>query len=166
MFHPETILHPTDFSDNSEPAFRMACALARNFNARLILLHVNPPPMVIYAGEPVPVEAWPSLEGVQESLHRLEKSAAPIPVASEIREGDPADGILHAAEKLHADLIVMGTHGRGALARLVLGSVAERIIRKALCPVMTVRPEAMAAKAFEADEVKREAGVPASALAE
>jgi nucleotide-binding universal stress UspA family protein len=149
MFHPETILHPTDFSDNSEPAFRLACALARTFGAHLILLHVNPPPMIVYAGEPVPVETWPDRESIQESLHTLEKQATGIAVTTEISEGDAADGILSAAEQLHADLIVMGTHGRGALARLLLGGVAERVVRKALCPVMTARPEAVAAKAFE-----------------
>jgi hypothetical protein len=56
-----TILHPTDFSEHSESAFRLACALAWDYNARLVLLHVTPVPMVVYAGGAVPPDPWPSI---------------------------------------------------------------------------------------------------------
>jgi nucleotide-binding universal stress UspA family protein len=134
-----TILHPTDFSEHSEFAFRVACALARDYKARLILLHVLPPPMVIYAGGPVPAETWPSVEEVKEHLRNLEEQTHHVRVESQVLEGDPVDMILRAAEETHSDVIVMGTHGRTALARLLLGSVAEVVLRKAPCPVLTVR---------------------------
>lgn len=133
------ILHPTDFSEHSEFAFRVACALARDYNARLVLLNVTPPPMVIYAGGPVPPDPWPSIEEATAKLRELETHAGHVRVESQVMEGDPVDMILRAAEETHSDLIVMGTHGRTALARLLLGSVAEMVLRKAPCPVLTVK---------------------------
>jgi nucleotide-binding universal stress UspA family protein len=134
-----TILHPTDFSEHSELAFRLACALARDYDARLVLLHVAAPPMVVYAGGPVPPDPWPSLEEARAKLHELETHAGHVRVESQAMEGDPVDMILRAAEETHSDLIVLGTHGRTALARLLLGSVAESVLRTAPCPVLTVR---------------------------
>lgn len=61
-------------------------------------------------------------------------------VESQVMEGDPVDMILRAAQETHSDVIVMGTHGRTALARLLLGSVAEMVLRKAPCPVLTAKP--------------------------
>lgn len=136
-----TILHPTDFSEHSEFAFRLACALARDYDARLILLHVLPPPMVIYSGGPVPAETWPSVDEAREKLHQLEGHAHHVRVESDVMEGDPVDMILRAAEETHSDVIVMGTHGRTALARLLMGSVAESVLRRAPCPVLTAKPQ-------------------------
>src|SRR5579883_244996 len=107
-----TVLHPTDFSQNSEFAFRVACSLARDYNARLILLHVIPPPMVIYAGGPVPAETWPNPEEVKEKLQQLEGRVHKVRVESQVLEGDPVDMIVRAAEESGSDVIVMGTHGR------------------------------------------------------
>lgn len=140
MLPVATILHPTDFSDHSDFAFRLACALARDYKARLILLHVVPPPMVIYAGGPVPAETWPSVEEVKEKLRQLEGHAHHVRVESQVMEGDPVDMILRAAKESNSDVIVMGTHGRTALARLLMGSVAELVLRKAPCPVLTAKP--------------------------
>lgn len=145
-----TILHPTDFSENSELAFRMACALARDYNARLILLHVMPPPMVVYAGGPVPVETWPKSDEAQEKLRELEGKAHRVRVESQILEGDAVDMILRAADETHSDIIVMGTHGRTGLVRLLTGSVAEAVICKASCPVMSVKPVPVQHKTSEA----------------
>jgi nucleotide-binding universal stress UspA family protein len=155
-----TILHPTDFSENSEFAFRVACALARDYNARLVLLHVVPPPMVIYAGGPVPAETWPSVEEVQEKLRQLESQAHRVRVESQVLEGDPVDMILRAAEETHSDVIVMGTHGRTGLSRLLLGSVAEAVIRKAPCPVLSVKPSPTRQKTIEENETKTAADSP------
>lgn len=155
-----TILHPTDFSEHSEFAFRLACALARDYNARLVLLHVLPPPMVIYAGGPVPAETWPSIDEAREKLHQLEGHAHRVRVESQVMEGDPVDMILRAAEETHSDVIVMGTHGRTALSRLLLGSVAESVLRRAPCPVLTAKPLAIRKK------VEEEVGVPVGASAE
>ena len=134
-----TILHPTDFSEPSEFAFRLACALARDYDARLVLLYVTPPPMVIYAGGPVPPDPGPNLEEARQKLRELEGQAGHVRVESLAMEGDSVDMIVRAAEETHSDLIVMGTHGRTALARLLLGSVAEAVLRKASCPVLTVK---------------------------
>lgn len=141
------ILHPTDFSEHSQFAFRLACALARDYNARLVLLNVTPPPMVVYAGGPVPPDPWPSIEEAQAKLHELETQAHHVRVESQVMEGDAVEMILRAAEETRSDLIVMGTHGRTALARLLLGSVAEAVLRKASCPVLTVKPPAASGQA-------------------
>src|SRR5579875_485490 len=152
-----TLLHPTDFSENSEFAFRLACALARDYKARLVLLHVLPPPMVIYAGGPVPAETWPSVEQAEEKLHQLEGKAHRVRVESQVMEGDPVDMILRAAKETNSDVIVMGTHGRTALARLLMGSVAEAVLRKAPCPVLISKPFLGRKRIVEENEAKAEA---------
>ncbi|HTU17796.1 MAG TPA: universal stress protein [Gemmataceae bacterium] len=154
-----TILHPTDFSEHSEFAFRLACALARDYNARLVLLHVLPPPLVIYAGGPVPAETWPSVEEAKERLHQLEGQARRVRVESQVLEGDPVDMILRAAEETHSDVIVMGTHGRTALSRLLLGSVAESVLRRSPCPVLTAKPLAAQSKLGEDIKAEEEAAM-------
>src|SRR5215831_7680842 len=131
MLPVATILHPTDFSELSEFAFRLACALAQDYKARLVLLHVTPPPMIIYGGGPVPPDPWPSIEEVTAKLRELEGQAHRVRVESQVMEGDPADMILRAAKETHCDVIVMGTHGRTGLRRLLMGSVAEQVVRKA-----------------------------------
>lgn len=161
-----TILHPTDFSEHSEFAFRVASALARDYNARLILLHVIAPPMVVYAGGPVPAEMWPSVEEVKENLRKMEGRTHHVRVESQVMEGDPVDMILRAAEETHSDAIVMGTHGRTALSRLLLGSVAESVIRKAPCPVLTAKLRAAWKKPIEENEKKAETAVAESAHAQ
>ena len=135
-----TILHPTDFSRNSESAFHMACALARDYNARLVLLHIKPLPTVAY-GEfgALPPEATDHMEELKERLARVQPDDARIPVDRYVVEGEIAWEILRMAGELKCDLIVMGTHGRGGLGRLLMGSVAELVVRKAGCPVLTVK---------------------------
>jgi nucleotide-binding universal stress UspA family protein len=134
-----TILHPTDFSRNSESAFHMACALARDYGARLALLHVKPLPTVAY-GEfgALPPEATDHLEEIKERLARLQPTDLPA-VDRYVVEGEIAWEILRMAKELKCDLIVMGTHGRSGLGRLLMGSVAELVVRKAGCPVLTVK---------------------------
>jgi nucleotide-binding universal stress UspA family protein len=161
-----TILHPTDFSEHSEFAFRLACALARDYKARLVLLHVLPPPMVIYAGGPVPAETWPSVEEAKEKLRQLEGQAHRVRVESQVMEGDPVDMIVRAADETGSDVIVMGTHGRTAVARLLMGSVAEAVLRKAPCPVLTAKPLLQRKKIVEEGEAKVEAGAAVGADAE
>ncbi|HWG42712.1 MAG TPA: universal stress protein [Gemmataceae bacterium] len=161
-----TILHPTDFSEHSEFAFRLACALARDYKARLVLLHVLPPPMVVYAGGPVPAETWPSVEEVRNKLRNMEGRTHHVRVESQVLEGDPVDMILRAAKETHSDVIVMGTHGRGALARLLLGSVAEAVLRKAPCPVLTAKPAPARRKTVEESKTETEVGTAVGAHAE
>lgn len=160
-----TILHPTDFSEHSDLAFQLACALARDYNSRLILLHVISSTEAIYGGMLEPSETGPSAKEVKEYMGELEKSHWRLPcptpllveeaggklrqlegqahrvrVESQVMQGDPVDMILRAAQETNSDVIVMGTHGRTALARLLVGSVAEKVLRKAPCPVLISKP--------------------------
>jgi len=140
MLAIHTILHPTDFSDRSEFAFRLACALARDYEARLILLHVMTSPVIVY-GEGVvpPLSLEDDRERWEEELHRLGASDPSIHVEHRLEEGDSVTQILAVAKETSADLVVIGTHGRTGLSRLLMGSVAEQVVRKAPCPVLTVR---------------------------
>jgi nucleotide-binding universal stress UspA family protein len=161
-----TILHPTDFSEHSESAFRLACALAWDYKARLVLLHVAPVSMVAYAGGAVPPDPWLDIEEAKAKLRDLEGQAQGVRVESQVMEGDPVDMILRAAEETNSDVIVMGTHGRTALSRLLLGSVAESVLRKAPCPVLTAKPAPTRKKAAKESEAKENAGVVVGARAE
>lgn len=146
MLKIQSILHPTDFSNYSEYAFHTACALARDYKARLVLLHVKPSPTAMYgefgAMPPEPPELFQDLEG---KLAALKPADARIAVERKLVEGDVPYEIIRLAEELGSDLIVMGTHGRTGLGRLLMGSVAEQVVRKATCPVLTLKhpiPEA------------------------
>ena len=139
MLPIHVILHPTDFSECSGNALQLACALARDYGARLVVLHVSQPPAVGF-GEAMPPPD-PNLMA-NLAMDRLNQMDIPNPgIRAERRyaEGDPVRMILRVAEEIHANLIVMGTHGRSGLERLLMGSVAEKALRKAPCPVVTVR---------------------------
>ncbi len=134
----KTILYPTDFSENAAPAFHLACALARDHGANVLVLHVCPPPLARDA-----VVMGRQADGCHEELwQRLRRFQAPgltACVRHRLVEGEPVAEILRAARAWNCDLIVMGTHGRTGLPRLLLGSVAERVLRQAPCPVLTVK---------------------------
>jgi inorganic pyrophosphatase len=132
------ILHPTDFSDRSEFAFRIACTLARDHSARLLLLHVAPSPVMVAGAESV-ARANDYPDRLKEELRQLGVPDANIEVEYRVEEGDPVREILAVARQMSADLIVMGTHGRTGLGWLLMGSVAEQVVRQAPCPVLTVR---------------------------
>src|SRR3954447_4834964 len=139
MIPIKTILHPTDFSKPSEYALRFACALARDYGARLLLLHVVEPP--VYYGElgmtvPLPADFH---EGLQERLEHLIPADAGVPVEAIQIEGNASAEILRIAEEEHCNLIVLGTHGRTGLSRVLLGSVAEDVIRHSRVPVLTLK---------------------------
>jgi len=139
MLPIKTILHPTDFSEQSVLAFRLACSLARDYGARLIVLHIAEPT------RPIAIEGVmmppPVLDQglLREQLQQLRPEDPEVPVEHCLIEGDAATEILHAAGKAKCDVIVMGTHGRTGLGRLLMGSVAEQVVRKASCPVLTVK---------------------------
>jgi nucleotide-binding universal stress UspA family protein len=138
MLPIRTILHPTDFSDRSDYAFRLACSLSRDYDARLVILHVASPPVTV-VGDAMwvgPIE--PNFTELKDKLLRL-KGPDPKRVERRLEEGDPAAEILRVARESKCDLIVMGTHGRRGLGRLLMGSVAEQVVRKAPCPVVTVK---------------------------
>jgi nucleotide-binding universal stress UspA family protein/pimeloyl-ACP methyl ester carboxylesterase len=133
-----TILHPTDLSEAAIPAFRIACALARDYSARLVVLSVYPPPLTSAEGVDLS-RPGNALDDLMAQLQQL-KPVPEVPIEYQVAEGHPAEQILAVAQSINADLIVMGTHGRTGLRRVFMGSVAEVVNRKANCPVMTVRP--------------------------
>lgn len=138
------ILCPIDFSDFSRHALNHARAIAGQHASTLTLLHVCPLTAVPYAlGLPVVPASVPTpvdLRALVESMRHFAGTEAGTSVATqfEIGEGDAASEILDRAAAMPSDLIVMGTHGRSGFERLVLGSVTEKVIRKATCPVLTV----------------------------
>jgi nucleotide-binding universal stress UspA family protein len=146
------ILCPVDFSEPSTHAAEHAAVLAGWYGSSITALHVFSPVFapvrgadaVRYRGEARPDDR--EVEGLKEAakgcLHAA--LAAGVPVDVLVRTGQPVNGILEAASSLPADLIVMGTHGASGFEHLVLGSVAEKVLRKAACPVLTVPPRAAA----------------------
>jgi nucleotide-binding universal stress UspA family protein len=139
MLPVRTILHATDFSDHSNYAFRLACSLARDYGARLIVLHVAEPPVVIHPeGVVVP---FPSdfKDQLWRELQLLQSDKPKVTVEPCLADGEVVPEILRVAGESRCDLILMGTHGRTGLSRLLMGSVAEQVVRKAPCPVLTVK---------------------------
>ncbi len=139
------ILVATDFSEPSDAARRMAVELARRLGAELEIVHVEEPlPAYAFAEGPLPdlprlqeeVRSWAERELEQQAK---EARDAGVPVTTAILVGTPANAIVETARTDGADLIVVGSHGRTGLERVLLGSVAERIVRNAPCPVLTVR---------------------------
>jgi nucleotide-binding universal stress UspA family protein len=147
MIPLKNILVPTDFSDTSEVAVTYAQALAEAFGATVHVLHVLRDP-----ASHLPVEALAALPTLREQLawdaqQRLGKvlagpEAQKLDVQRVVRMGVPFVDIIGYAKGHDIDLIVMGTHGRGPIKHMLLGSVAEKVVRKAPCPVLTVRPPA------------------------
>jgi nucleotide-binding universal stress UspA family protein/quercetin dioxygenase-like cupin family protein len=135
----QTIVHPTDFSENSQPAFQTACSLARDYDATLYVLHVMMPAVTVLMQGPPPNPLRPL--SAQESGARFPWPKAPDPrirMEHRLAEGDAADEILHFSEAVDANLIIMGTHGKTGLKRLLTGSVAESVLRNAHCGVLVV----------------------------
>lgn len=140
MLPVRTILHPTDFSEQAQHAFAAAHALARDHGSRLVVLYVRAPAVVGYGelGPVVPDPMWEPAD-VKATLAALRLPDPGVEVEYRVAEGDTAAEIVRLARVLAADLIVMGTHGRTGLGRLLLGSVAEAVLRRAPCPVLTLR---------------------------
>jgi nucleotide-binding universal stress UspA family protein len=138
--HPiKTILHATDFSEHSQCAFHLACALARDYGARLVTLHVLAPPVVVYGEGVLPSLPVEDQDLQRERLKSLALSVPDVHVDDRLAEGDTANEILRVAQEVNCDLVVLGTHGRKGLGRLLMGSVAEKVLRRAACPVLTVK---------------------------
>ena len=141
------ILCPVDFSDFSDYAMRYAALLALKFEAHLTLLHVVAPILVPLPGDALsPPMRQADLADIADACReRLTRTAGDLTekgvsvIACQVTSGVPYLEIIRVAEELHADMIVMGTHGRGGLVHLMIGSVAERVVRKAPCAVLTVK---------------------------
>jgi nucleotide-binding universal stress UspA family protein len=146
MIDLHRILLPTDFSKFSNHALTYAAAFAEKFGAEIHLLHVfqNIALMIPDSVNVMP-PVGPSLDqliaAVREALDRAVKDAPlkDLKVTTAVREGTPFYEIIQYAKETDIDLIVMGTHGHSGLVHVLLGSVTERVVRKAPCPVLTVR---------------------------
>ena len=141
MLEIRTILHPTDFSDCSRLAFQLAATLAREHGARLIVLHVKQTlgPRVAYGKALAQLQPEEYQEWLRKILARFDVSNNRVQVEHRLSEGNAANEILGVARETMCDIIVMGTHGRTGLDRLVLGSVSDVVLRQAPCPVVTVK---------------------------
>jgi nucleotide-binding universal stress UspA family protein len=141
------ILVPTDFSEGSEEAFATALVLARDSGARVTLLHVHPlPPTMVLPDVLVPISPglMRSVEhSVELALEQLCDRARARGVVCNWATaiGSATAEICSTAPALEVDLVVIGAHGKGGLGHAILGSVAEKVVRKAPCAVLTVRPE-------------------------
>ena len=138
MITVKRILVPTDFSETSDAALNYGIDLALTFGARLFLVHVPGETGVNFEAD------FPMVQFENATRERLETLVSPrdmITLRPEyaLRLGTPADEIVRYAGSREIDLIVMGTHGRSGVAHMVMGSVAEKVVRTAPCPVVTVR---------------------------
>lgn len=147
MIDLNRILLPTDFSNYSHVAVGYACALAEKFGAELHLLHVvqDVIALVPEPGLAFPVTGIDPLEmqaAAEEGLTRViePENTAGLNVVRAVRQGPPFLEIIRYARENDIGLIVMGTHGRSGLAHALMGSVAEKVVRKSPCPVLTVHP--------------------------
>jgi nucleotide-binding universal stress UspA family protein len=141
------ILVPTDFSSTAAQAIEVAIAFAQRFGAELELFHAQSMPTYVFPDAVMPVgpELMRDLDrAVASELERNAERvrAAGVVVSTASAVGAPDLEICRRAGEWNADLIIIGTHGRTGLPHVLLGSVAEKVVRRAPCPVLTVRPEA------------------------
>ena len=137
----QNILFTTDFSPVAENAALYALEFARSYKAKVHALHVRP--VEIYGA--APPESWPILREATEAVAKqqaaqLDSTFAGVEHETTVAEGNVWDFIAEYIEKDHTDLVVMGTHGRKGVEKFLLGSVAENVLRRATCPVLTVGP--------------------------
>ncbi|HET8761336.1 MAG TPA: universal stress protein [Nitrospiria bacterium] len=141
-FAVKTILVPTDFSEGSQAALDYAVNLAKSFGSKIVLLHVietttytmTEALQLVNVYEVVRTAVEPVLDQMVTDLQQQKLS-----VSRAVAQGASAHEIVSQAREVGADLIVMGTHGRRGVNHLMVGSVAERVVRTAACPVLTVR---------------------------
>jgi nucleotide-binding universal stress UspA family protein len=133
------ILFPTDFSSSSDAALKYATALAKDTGAKLSIVHVQEPPAAYGGGEMYYGIPEPDLAALKEMLEAIKPTDPAVPFEHHLVTGEPARTIVKLAKEEGVDLIVMGTHGRTGLGRLLMGSVAEAVVRHALCPVFTFK---------------------------
>ena len=141
----QRILVPVDFSEHAGPVLEWASHMARQHGSRLLLLHVYHLPVEFQQleGAYLPPDFWSNVKKeAEQQLARYGEDLRErgLEVEEIVRGGYPATVIVDEADSLEADLIVIGTHGHTGFKHLLLGSVAERVVQKAPCPVLTVKP--------------------------
>jgi nucleotide-binding universal stress UspA family protein len=138
------ILYPTDFSTPGQAALEMATSLARDRGAKLLIVHVEEPPAAYGGGELYYGIDEPNRDELKRMLSEVVPTDPSVGYEHRLLIGSPASGIIHLAEREGVDMIVMPTHGRTGIGRLLMGSVAEEVVRKAKCPVLTIKAAALA----------------------
>lgn len=140
------ILYPSDFSSASRHAFTTAMTMAKATRATLTILHVVVPSVPLVPEQYLDASVWERIDAQARrwGLAQLARSAVRarkigLRVTTLLLEGDPPQRIVGTARRMRADFVVMGTHGREGISKFLLGSVAERVIATAPCPVVTVR---------------------------
>jgi universal stress protein A len=137
MLDIRTILHPTGFFKVDQAAFCLAGSLARTYRARLVILHVMKPWYLYGRARLLGTYLHHKLER-WEAVSQVRVADLDLPLEHRLTEGEPVSAILSVAKELSCDLIVMGTHKRSGLRRLLKGSTAEAVVRRAPCPVLIV----------------------------
>ncbi len=133
------ILFPTDFSHASDSGLPLATSMARDTGATLVILHVEEPPMAYGGGELYYGIPEPNTDALKSMLSNVRPLDPAVPSVHRMVSGDPATEIVHIANEEKVDMIVLGTHGRTGITRLLMGSVAEQVIRRAHCPVLVYK---------------------------
>ncbi len=154
MVHIKTIVVPTDFSEAAAHALEYSLSLAKTFQAKIVLVHVYEP-IVYYSDAPMGMPDLVELEQnirlvaeqtmttlMEKHVRSRQAEYGSIEVETVLVQGKPFVEIIKTAREKNADLIVLSTHGRSALEHILLGSVTEKVVRKAHCPVLTVRSSA------------------------
>ncbi len=154
MVNVKNIVVPTDFSEAALQALTYALSLAKTFQAKVYLVHVYEP-IVYYSDAPMGMPDLIELEQnirvvaersiqqlVEKQIKTRESEFGVISVETILVQGKPFVEIIKTAKEKNADLIVLSTHGRSALEHILLGSVTEKVVRKAHCPVLTIRSTA------------------------
>ncbi len=148
------ILWPTDFSALAKAALPHALRLAGGHGAELVVLHVLPS-AALFAAPEVSGAVWVRLEKENRAVgmaelrrvtRQVQAKGPKLRVHSVLAQGVPFEQILRVAKRVRCDLIVLATHGRTGLKHMVMGSVAENVVRRAPCPVVTVRPAGLGAR--------------------
>jgi nucleotide-binding universal stress UspA family protein len=134
------ILFPTDLSHTGDAALTYAASLARESGGHLLIVHVQEPPLAYGGGEMYYGLPEVTTEELRRMLHVVKPADSSIAVEHRLIDGDPVGAIVRFAEQEGVDLIVVGSHGRRGLTRMLMGSVAEGIVRKAHCPVLVCKP--------------------------
>lgn len=136
----EKILFAADFSEHGAAALRFATSLARDTGASLVIVHVvEPPPQPADRGFGGYIVETENEAESQQLLNKIVPTDPTVSCSHQLLHGSPAAEIVKCAETEGVDMIIIGSHGRRGLMRMLLGSVAEGVVRKATCPVITIK---------------------------
>ncbi len=157
----KNVLFATDFSEASEAALPYAAAFSAHFGSQLHLTHVLPDVKLLRPGAPDPAVFGPIYEdahsNAQDKMKRLSRRVKDLPHHTYLRHGEIPLIVSAMVQELSIDLVIAGTHGRTGLGRLIMGSVAEEILRQAACPVLTVGPNVVGASVRNLGRFERDA---------